>query len=134
MRDIKSGMGDFVVNGRTYKFDLLPPMEAIDFGSRVLKAAGGALISVCGEGPTDYKGIAEALSTVEPAELSAIMKEALGRTYTPEQEPLRNEAVFNSWFNRNPQDLFTAGAMAVFEQVRDFFPFGQNTAKIDSSR
>ena len=43
MRDLKSGMGEFKVNGRTYKFDLLPPMEAIDFGSRVLKAAGGAL-------------------------------------------------------------------------------------------
>lgn len=32
MRDLKSGMGEFKVNGRTYKFDLLPPMEAIDFG------------------------------------------------------------------------------------------------------
>ena len=37
MRDLKSGMGEFKVNGRTYKFDLLPPMEAIDFGSRVLR-------------------------------------------------------------------------------------------------
>ena len=62
MRDLKSGMGEFKVNGRTYKFDLLPPMEAIDFGSRVLKAAGGALVSICGEGEVHYDAIAKALS------------------------------------------------------------------------
>ena len=108
MRDLKSGMGEFKVNGRTYKFDLLPPMEAIDFGSRVLKAAGGALVSICGEGEVHYDAIAKALSVVEASELSALMKEALKRSYTPEQEPLSNEAVFHSWFNQNPQDLFVA--------------------------
>ena len=133
MRDLKSGMGECKVNGRTYKFDLRPPMEAIDLGSRVLKAAGGALVSSCGEGEVHYDAIAKALSVVEASELSALMKEALKRSYTPEQEPLSNEAVFHSWFNQNPQDLFVAGALAVFEQVRDFFPSGLSTAVRNST-
>ena len=133
MRDLKSGMGEFKVNGRMNKLDLLPPMEAIDFGSRVLKAAGGALVSICGEGEVHYDAIAKALSVVEASELSALMKEALKRSYTPEQEPLSNEAVFHSWFNQNPQDLFVAGALAVFEQVRDFFPSGLSTAVRNST-
>lgn len=134
MRDLKTGMGEFKANGRTYKFDLLPPMEAIDFGSRVLKVAGGALVSVCGEGEVKYEAIAKALGTVDASELSALMKEALKRTYTPEQEPLSNEAVFHSWFNQHPNDLFIAGMLSVFEQVKDFFPSGLSTAVQNSTQ
>lgn len=134
MRNAKTGMSEFKVNGRTYKFDILTPMDAISFGSRVLKAAGGALLSICGEASSvNYKAIADALSSVDPEELSSLMREALNRVYTPEQEPLKNEAVFNAWFNKYPEDLFVAGVMAVFEQVRDFFPFGLSTLKPDSS-
>lgn len=117
---MKNELGKFEVDGTTYKFRYLSPMEGLDFGGRVAKLVAPTLMGL-GSGAT-VADIFKGLSAVDSSEMTSLIKEALGKCYTPESEALDNEAVFNHWFGEHQDHLFTAGVLAVYNLAKPFFP------------
>ena len=126
-----SGLGSFSLDGVTYRFEALNPLEAMRFGNRVFKVFGPALLSLASAkkdgGEMAGEGV---LASLAPA-LSE-MEEALRRCYTPQNEALRDEVVFNRWFMEHPDQLYGAGLLAVWHLVKDFFPKTLATLKVPS--
>ena len=121
-----SGLGSFSLDGVIYRFEALNPLEAVRFGNRVFKVFGPA----AGEGM--LAALAPALSEVDDDKVSLLIEEALRRCYTPQNEALRDEVVFNRWFMEHPDQLYGAGLLAVWHLVKDFFPKTLATLKIPS--
>lgn len=127
-----------------YTVEKLNPMDAFDWGPRALAlfgpSLGNILSSVDMDALTelDFKnmGLAELAAKVQQlvastmtscgelkcTEVSAMLRDAVQRCYTPQNESLADMAVFNSWFREHPGDLFPLGAMALVQLVKDFFP------------
>ncbi len=135
-----TGLGSFSLDGVIYRFEALNPLEAVRFGNRVFKVFGPALLSLAaakkdgaetaGEGV--LAALAPALSEVDDDKVSLLIEEALRRCYTPQNEALRDEVVFNRWFMEHPDQLYGAGLLAVWHLVKDFFPKTLATLKIPS--
>lgn len=117
------GLGSFKVGTHEYRFELLPPLEVIAFGNRVIRTAGGAIAGLLlNRSELTAENITKVLSGIDAGDLSALMKEALARCYTPTNLSLADDANFNSWFSEHPEEMFQAGIQAVYNQVKDFFP------------
>ncbi len=123
-----------------YRFETLNPLEAVRFGNRVFKVFGPALLSLAAakkdDGEAAGEGVlaalAPALSGFDDDKVSLLIEEALRRCYTPQNEALRDEVVFNRWFMEHPDQLYGAGLLAVWHLVKDFFPKTLATLKIPS--
>ncbi len=135
-----TGLGSFSLDGVMYRFETLNPLEAVRFGNRVFKVFGPALLSLAaakkddGEaaGESVLAALAPALSGFDDDKVSLLIEEALRRCYTPQNEALRDEVVFNRWFMEHPDQLYGAGLLAVWHLVKDFFPKTLATLKIPS--
>ncbi len=135
-----SGLGSFSLDGVISRFEALNPLEAMRFGTRVFKVFGPALLSLAsakkdggemaGEGV--LASLAPALSEMDEDKVSLLVEEALRRCYTPQNEALRDEVVFNRWFMEHPDQLYGAGLLAVWHLVKDFFPKTLATLKVPS--
>lgn len=131
------------VGERRYAIDTLNPLEAIDWGVRVAVLLGGPLGRLLGgcdlerlknldparPDPDSLGLLKDALASglagcagLNAPELTDLLTQALRRCYTPENEALRDEAVFNRWFREHPGDLYPLGVKAVQQLVADFFP------------
>ena len=132
------------IGSNLYAIDMLNPMDAISWGNRALALFGPALGKVVSS--IDFEklqgldlaamGMAETFEKLQSligsalascgelkgAEATAIMTEALQRCYTPQNESLADETVFNRWFREHPGDLYPLGVMALVRLVKDFFP------------
>ncbi len=62
------------------------------------------------------------LATLDGTKIFVMQEKALSRCYTPENEPLSNQAVFNRWFKEHPGDMHLLSWKAIFMLVKDFFP------------
>ena len=135
-----TGLGSFSLDGIMYRFETLNPLEAVRFGNRVFKVFGPALLSLAAakkdDGEAAGEGVlaalAPALSGFDDDKVSLLIEEALRRCYTPQNEALRDEVVFNRWFMEHPDQLYGAGLLAVWHLVKDFFPKTLATLKIPS--
>lgn len=117
------GLSSFAVDGQTYRFELMPPLECMAFGTRVLKAAGGLITTLFADGEKlTPELVQKSLSVLDPVELSLLMREALSKCYTPTGASLSDETQFNQWFMEHPEQMFIAGVHAIYNQVKDFFP------------
>lgn len=135
----------FVMLGKhKYAMDLLNPIEAIAWGNQALSLFGPSLGKIFES--IDFKsmedidldkqglaGLANKLQAIiaktlascgelKSDEVSKMMNEAIKRCYTPQNEPLGDEAVFNRWFREHPGDLYPLGCMALVHLVKVFFP------------
>ncbi len=135
-----TGLGSFSLDGVMYRFETLNPLEAVRFGNRGVKVFGPALLSLAAakkdDGEAAGEGVlaalAPALSGFDDDKVSLLIEEALRRCYTPQNEALRDEVVFNRWFMEHPDQLYGAGLLAVWHLVKDFFPKTLATLKIPS--
>ena len=135
-----TGLGSFSLDGVMYRFETLNPLEAVRFGNRVFKVFGPALLSLAAakkdDGEAAGEGVlaalAPALSGFDDDKVSLLIEEALRRCYTPQNEALRDEVVFNRWFMEHPDQLYGAGLLAVWHLVKDFFPKTLATLKLPS--
>ena len=135
-----TGLGSFSLDDVMYRFETLNPLEAVRFGNRVFKVFGPALLSLAAakkdDGEAAGEGVlaalAPALSGFDDDKVSLLIEEALRRCYTPQNEALRDEVVFNRWFMEHPDQLYGAGLLAVWHLVKDFFPKTLATLKIPS--
>lgn len=127
-----------------YMLELLNPLEGIAWGNRALTLFGPALGKALAA--VDFKalegldltqdGLVEvgakmqgmlissfsSLGELDSEKVTAIMTEAIQRCYTPENESLVDQTVFNRWFREYPGDLYPLGVMALYHLVKDFFP------------
>ena len=132
-----TGIGSFTVGTNTYKYEELAPIEALRFGVTVTKSVGPALAKL-GEAAAgaknakDVTGIMEAfgpaLGMVDDNKLLELMHASFQHVYTPHNECLGNEAVFNSWFRTNKEDLYMVGLLSLYHLTKDFFPKALATA------
>lgn len=132
-----TGIGSFVVGNHTYKYEELPPIEALRFGAVVTKAIGPAL-AVLGEAAVAattahttkdiLAAFGPALGMVDEDKLLELIKASLQHVYTPQNECLGNEAAFNTWFRANKEDLFPVGLLSLYHLTKDFFPKALATA------
>ncbi|WP_301386733.1 phage tail assembly chaperone, partial [uncultured Bilophila sp.] len=114
-----TGLGSFSLDGVMYRFETLNPLEAVRFGNRVFKVFGPALLSLAAakkdDGEAAGEGVlaalAPALSGFDDDKVSLLIEEALRRCYTPQNEALRDEVVFNRWFMEHPDQLYGAGLL-----------------------
>lgn len=125
-----TGIGEFIVEDRVYKYTKLAPIDALRFGTEVLKALGPGLIQLATKYQLKDKTtvgealdiISPALETLEPDRLQPLLTTAFAHVYTSSNECLGDEASFNSWFQQYPSDLFRVGVTALYYLAKDFFP------------
>lgn len=145
---------DYISIGpRRYGLNLLNPIDGLEWGNYVLEFIGPLLgralraadltqlqaLELDQTSPGELNpalqtllgSVLSALSGLRTKEVSELQKAALQRCFTPENEPLDNMAVFNSWFGRYPGDLHVLGWRALFRLVRDFFP-GESLSGLSS--
>lgn len=97
---------DFIdIEGRRYGINLLAPLEALEWTTRFMTIQG----------------------TKDSTVLNGMLKDALARCYTPENEELKNQVVFNSWFRKHPEDMLTLGMQAAHRLAQDFLPKAPDT-------
>ena len=116
-------MGELIrikIEDRVYPCQRFNPMDGMEYGAKIAGLIAPVFTSLSGDNTKD--GIA-ALSTLsrDPL-LTPMLKQALGQCFTPQNESLGNEAVFNSWFQKHPGDMFELGIKAVWALVEDFLP------------
>jgi len=118
-------IGFIIIGDNRYAIDKLPPFQAIEWGNRILSVLGptiGGVMEAISDDGNPAAAFQGAFGQYKSAEASQIMRDAMKRCYTPQNESLGNEAVFNSWFREHSGDLFHLGVMAVWELTRDFLP------------
>lgn len=132
-----TGIGHFTVGEHTYKYTELAPVDALRFGAVVTKAIGPAL-AVLGDAASSASGASNtkdiltafgpALGLIDEEKLLELINTALQRVYTPQNECLGDEVVFNNWFQQHKTDLFQVGLLSLYHLTKDFFPRALATA------
>jgi len=144
MNQNQANMTFVSVGGKKYAVDLLNPLEALAWGPRVVALLGPSIGKVLSS--TDFEalkgidlakqGIMEAagklqnplgalfacLGELKPEQVTALLNETLQHCYTPQNESLADQSVFNRWFKEYPGDMYPLGVMALVHLVKDFFP------------
>lgn len=142
MRDMN--LDTITLGPHRYALEKLNPMDAFEWGPRALALFGPSLgkilesVNMDALTGLDFKSmsLADVAGKVQSlvastmtscgelkcAEVSAMLRDAVQRCYTPENESLADMAVFNRWFRDHPGDLFPLGALALVHLVKDFFP------------
>lgn len=119
-------LGKFVVNGSTYSYNKLPPIDAIRFGTQCVKILGpvlsGRLLQVGGNPSELLDALGPALANLDSEALEGLLKTAYSYVYTPHNENLGDPAIFNTWFVNHPEDLYHVGLLAIYNLAKDFFP------------
>lgn len=68
--------------------------------------------------PTGFPG--KFFAALGAPEAATLLRNALDRCRTPEDEPLRDKDVFRAWFEKHPADLYELALRAVYELVREY--------------
>lgn len=120
-----SGLIRIKIDERVYAVQHFNPMEGMEFGTKLLSIispALGGIIEATKEGGDPAKVGVEISKALKDPDLTPMLKQALGQCFTPENESLSDEAVFNTYFSKHPGDMFQLGGQAAYMLVKDFFP------------
>lgn len=123
------GIGKVKIGDNVYSLAALAPIEALRFGTECAKVLGPALVQFLSR----YSGeemtlkdlltqIGPALESLDPDRLLTLLNTVYTHTFTPTNENLGDEAVFNSWFQEHPADMFQVGFQVLYALAKDFFP------------
>lgn len=139
---MRTGLSTFAVGETVYKYDLLAPVEALRYGTQCAKVLGPALASVMDvvqQFGSDKATVGELVASAAPAlaaidedKVATLMQTAFKRVYTPANECLGDEAVFNDWFQARPHEMFPVGLLAIYHLSKAFFPKLPAMPPIDS--
>ena len=118
-------MKRLLINDRTYTIQPLNPMEAIAYGTKIAAVIAPALSSLTGG--AGLKSGAEKLllslgAALKDNDVSSLLKTAYDQCYTPQNESMADEVVFNKHFLAFPEDAYELGVRAAYLLVKDFFP------------
>lgn len=123
----EANMGEFVVEGVTYRYEQLPPVAALEYGARVAKVLGGTMFSVASSisGDGDQASLSDALRLLDPVELAKIGKDALSLCHVQRDGvwvSLKDESEFNRHFKEHADQLYIASIKAVWKIAAPFLP------------
>lgn len=113
------------LDDRVYSVVKLNPIDGLEFGLKVMSVLSGSLgglMEAAKENGDPAKLGAELGKSFASPELAPILRHALNQVFTPENKSLADEAEFNKWFLRFPEDLFILGVKAVWVLIKDFLP------------
>lgn len=113
------------IEERVYSIQRFNPMEGMEFGTKLLSVispAFGGIIESTKDGGDPAKVGVEIARALKDPELAPMLRRAIGQCWTPENESLADEAVFNMHFSKYPSDMFNLGVQATYSLVKDFFP------------
>ena len=113
------------IEDRVYTAQRFNPLEGMEYGAKILalvSPALGGIMEATKDGGDPAKVGAELGRSLKDPDLAPLLKKALGQCFTPENESLADEVTFNKWFMRHPGDMFSLGAQAAWQLVKDFFP------------
>jgi hypothetical protein len=124
------GEGD---NVREYALLPMPPVKAVYFIPKVVKALSSVLLS-----DADIKSLSDGkasmneaaklilggLANIEPEALTELAMEAIQYEVYAGPTKLSDPAHFDDWFRKHPQDMLQVMAWAIWENCKDFFPGG----------
>ena len=108
--------------GNTYAVDVLNPYEAIAWARRVVEAFGpalGPLLSALESGGDPLRLFVAGFSQ-GGENVPQLMRDAIARCSSPENKPLSDPEVFDSWFRKHPQELFELGFKACMEVAAEY--------------
>ena len=113
------------VGENVYPLQKMNPMEGMEYGMKVLAAVSPSFAGIyeaVKDGGEYEKVFFELSKTLQQSDFTPLLKTAYGQCFTPQNESLADEVIFNRWFRDNPGDMFHLGALAVWELAKDFFP------------
>ena len=99
------------IEDRVYACQRFNSMDCVAYGTQwrpILYPEGGEMADVA--------------STLKNPSLTAMLRQAIGQCFTPQNESLADEAVFNQWFTKYPGDMFILGLQATVALIHDFLP------------
>lgn len=126
-----ANLGSFVYNGIEYRYEVLPPVQALAYGARVTKVVGGALGAIA-DAMTNKKSLnlSTVFASTDPLELADLVKESLVKCSVQDSGRWRefsDEAFLNAYFQEHSEDLYMVGLSALWYQAKPFFPRGLRT-------
>lgn len=126
-----ANLGSFTYNDIEYRYEVLPPVQALVYGARVTKVIGGALGAIA-DAMANKKSVnfSVIFTSTDPLELADLTKEALSRCSVQKDGrwcSLADDAFMNAYFQEHTEDLYMAGLSALWYQTKPFFPRGLRT-------
>lgn len=113
------------VDGRTYSVEKFNPLEGMEFGMNVLaiiSPALGGIVEMGKDGGDAAKVGAELTKAISNPAFTPLLKKVFAQCFTPTNERLADELVFNKHFIAYPSDMFQLGLRATWVLVKDFLP------------
>lgn len=115
------------VGDNHYAIDPLPPMDALEFGPKAAKVLSPTMSGIMeitnnADNSSLGKSINVMFANIDPKETAALMREAVGQCWTPKNQSLKDETVFNIWFMEHPNDLYELGLRAIYILAKPYFP------------
>lgn len=113
------------IEDRIYAVQRFNPLEGMEYGAAiaaVLSPSLGASIGAAQEKDYAKTAMVALSAALKEPNIAPLLKRALGQCFTPQNESLSDEAVFNQYFMKFPQDMFELGVQAAWVLVKDFFP------------
>lgn len=113
------------IDERVYAVQPFNPVDGMEFGTKLLgiisPALAGAFELVKDDGEMSRVGLELGKALKDPG-LTPLLRQAYKQCFTPDNQSLADEAVFNQWFLKYPQDMFELGVRAAYALVKSFFP------------
>ena len=113
------------IEDRVYSVMRFNPMDGMEFGTKLLSVIApsmGGIVEATKEGGDPGKVGAQLAYALKDPSLTPLLRQAFKQCFTPQNESLEDEAVFNKWFAQHPGDMFSLGAQAMWVLVKDFLP------------
>ena len=108
------------INGREYALLPMPPMLALDFAPKVVKAVVGSLGSV-DLTSLDNAKIMAVIGNLDSDAVTDLLRLVFKTTIKiADGKSLSDTSVFNSHFTQHPADMMQVGMWAIWENSKDF--------------
>lgn len=123
------------IEERAYSLTKFAPMDGMEYGTKVMAVVSpalGGLYEATKDGGNAIKMASDFAAVFKDPTLTPLLRQAIGQCFTPKNESLADEYVFNTWFSQHPGDLFQLGVQSAWALVKDFLPSSLVTMASDS--
>lgn len=128
-QDRQDNFAKIKIEDRIYSVQKFHAKKAFSFSRNVLGIIAPTLgegLEILGGGEVpkgQLKQLCAGIADVLMNEKSdRFINEALAQCFTPENQSLADEGVFNRWFSRYPHDLYELSGKVVWVLIKDFLP------------
>ena len=108
------------IEDRAYSCRRFNSFDCVTWGDRLRGILPALRAAVEDDDPAQFA--AALVPSLKDGSLTTLLKQAIGQCFTPENQSLADEAVFNAWFSKYPGDMLALGARAIPILVSDYLP------------